>query len=177
MKKYLVLLAIAAFMVSLPFGMAMAQQTGQPGTSSQPGVSGQGGPTTPPGMGSAPAVQQPSSWGMDAFKASKVIGAHVDDASGNKIGSIHDLVIDTDSGRVPFAVLDHDGKLSAVPINLFKMGSKDETLILNMDKNQVAQIPTFAKGTWPNPRDRTYSSSIYRYFGMRPYWEESPTTR
>ncbi len=183
MKKYFAIMAIAAFVAGLPLGMAMAQQTGQYGTSgmsqqgsqygAQSGYAGQSSMS----MGSAAAVQPPSSWGMDAFKGSKIIGARVNDNAGNKIGSIHDLFVDTNTGRVPFAVIDHNGKYSAVPINLFRMGSKDHDLVLNMDKNQVAQLPTFEKNNWPNPTDRTWSSSVYRYFAMRPYWEESSNVR
>ena len=189
MKKLFATLAISAFMASMAFGTAMAQ-TSQPGTTSQPGMSGQSGMerSQDRGMSNQQGMQGqtgmqgqsmtvPEKWAKDANKASKIIGATVKDSQGNKVGSIQDLMVDTHSGRTPFFVLDHDGKYSAVPMQYLRYGDKDHDFVINMDKAHVAQLPTFDKNNWPSLTDRSWSSSVYRYYGMRPYWEETTATR
>jgi sporulation protein YlmC with PRC-barrel domain len=189
MKKLFATLAISAFMVSMAFGTAMAQM-GQSGTATQPGMSGQQGTTQDRNMSREQRDQTgqtgqtgmqgqtmtvPQNWAKDANKGSKIIGSTVQDSAGNKIGSVHDLMVDTHSGRTPFFVLDHDGKYSAVPMQYLRYSDKDHNFIINMDKAQIAQLPTFDKNNWPSLSDRSWSSSVYRYYGMRPYWEESTT--
>ncbi len=188
MKKLFATLALSAFMASMAFGAAMAQMS-QSGTTNQPGMTGQSGMSSQgmqgqtgmqgqQGMRGQAGMQGremviPQDWGKDAFKGSKIIGATVNDAQGTKVGSVEDLMVDPSTGRAPFFVLDHDGKYSAVPIQYLRYSDKGQNFVLNMDKAQVAQLPTFDKKNWPNLTDRTWSSSIYRFYGMRPYWEES----
>ncbi|HSR13203.1 MAG TPA: PRC-barrel domain-containing protein [Thermodesulfobacteriota bacterium] len=111
-------------------------------------------------------------WGKDAFKGSKMIGATVVNEQG-KLGKIEDLMVDHRNGRIPFAVLSHDGKYSAVPINAFALSTKKDTYVLNISKERLAQAPVFDKDNWPDPAQLSENTEIYKFYGVAPYWEQS----
>lgn len=193
MKKMFTTLGVMALTLGLSFGSLYAQTSGQYGT--QSGSQDQYG-TQPQGYGQSQGMtredrmqqdrmqqqgrmnqqgqmmdQQLAGWQGDQFKASKFIGSSVYNTQGEKLGKVEDLMIDPHSTRVPFAVISHDGKYSAVPFNALQYGTQKDTFVLNMSKDRLTQAPTFDKNHWPNPDDRAWSSDVYRFYGMRPHWE------
>jgi sporulation protein YlmC with PRC-barrel domain len=72
-----------------------------------------------------------------------VKGATVNDAKGQKIGSIDHLVIDKASGKAKFAVIGvGGGKDIAVPWERLQQGADNKTFSLNVDKNVATSAPT-----------------------------------
>ncbi|MGE5504232.1 MAG: PRC-barrel domain-containing protein [Actinomycetota bacterium] len=73
-----------------------------------------------------------------------VKGATVNDAKGQKIGSIDHLVIDKASGKARFAVVGAGGgKNIAIPWErLQASGSDNKTFTVNVDKNIATSAPT-----------------------------------
>jgi len=109
--------------------------------------------------------------------ASKVIGEAVVNRQDESIGEIHELVIDTDSGVIAYAVLSFGGflgvgnKLFAIPWRALELSPKEMKLILNVDKEVLKNAPGFDKEHWPNFADRTWGQSIYKYYGYDNYWD------
>ena len=109
--------------------------------------------------------------------ASKIIGEAVENRQQEKLGKIHELVIDAKEGRVAYAVLSFGGflgmgnKLFAMPWNAFEFSSTENKLILNVDKQKLEMAPGFDRDAkWPDFADRTWGTSIYKYDGYDPYW-------
>jgi len=110
--------------------------------------------------------------------ASKIIGEAVINRQNENLGKIHELVIDAQDGRLAYAVLSFGGfmgmgnKLFAMPWKAFEFAKTENKLILNVDKEKLKNAPGFDQAAkWPDFADRTWGSTIYKYYGYEPYWK------
>jgi sporulation protein YlmC with PRC-barrel domain len=126
--------------------------------------------------GTTGAVQTPSGEAKvvpNVTRASKLTGATVKNTKGEDIGEIEDLVISKD-GRIQYVVLAHGGilgageKLFAVPWKAVKAGDQEDSYIVNIDKERLAQAPSFQRNNWPNFADRDVYMMYYGYYGVEP---------
>jgi len=103
-----------------------------------------------------------------ANKASGLIGMNVRNQTDEKLGDIKDIVVDLQSGKVSYAVLDGGGvfqdKLFAVPMTAFTTSSDRSYLVLNANKARMETAKGFDKNTWPNVSNPD--------FGSEPFWEK-----
>ena len=82
------------------------------------------------------------------YRASKLLGSHVYNKNGDKIGSVDDIVISSDNS-VSFAVISVGGFLGmgsrhvAVPANLFKANEKGQILLPKASKDELMALPEF----------------------------------
>src|SRR5439155_9897934 len=111
-------------------------------------------------------------------KASELIGMTVKNRQDEKVGDIKDLIVDLHSGRVAYAVLSSGGilgignKLVAVPARSFEYSEADKKLVLNVDKETLANAPRFDKDHWPDINDLRWNTELYQHYGQEPYWSE-----
>jgi sporulation protein YlmC with PRC-barrel domain len=117
-------------------------------------------------------------------RASKLIGADVENMQGEDLGKIEDIVLDPQDGRVAYAVLSLGGflgigeKYFAIPWSaLTAKAGEDNTLMLNVDKEKLKNAPGFDKNNWPDMADRTWGQKIHSYYGVAPYWESRQAAR
>ena len=112
------------------------------------------------------------------LQASTVIGNKVVNPTGEQLGNVKELVIDVEDGRIAYAVLSFGGflglgdKLFAIPWEALMRNAKDNTFILDVNKEVLKEAPGFDKDHWPN--DAQYEAGwlldIYEYYGNSPYW-------
>jgi sporulation protein YlmC with PRC-barrel domain len=104
---------------------------------------------------SSPSAQQQ----QDELRVSELQGMKVNDAQGQEIGDIEDVVIDLQSGKVHAAVVEFGGvmgvggKSYAFPMSEFQPGKNKNQLVLNVDKQKLENTEGFAKGQWPEMGD------------------------
>jgi sporulation protein YlmC with PRC-barrel domain len=122
--------------------------------------------------------------GTNLPRASKLIGADVENGQGEDLGQIEDVVLDPQEGRVAYAVLSFGGflglgeKYFAIPWSaLTAKAGDDDTLILNVDKEKLKNAPGFERNSWPNMADRTWGQEIHSYYGITPYWQSRQAMR
>lgn len=119
----------------------------------------------------------------DIVPAKTVIGSSVVNANYEDLGTIQDLVLDAGAGRIAYAVLSFGGflglgdKYFAIPWNAFDFHLAEKRIVLNVDKELLEKAPGFDKDNWPNMADTTWGTSIYKHYGLAPYWEEVLVTR
>jgi sporulation protein YlmC with PRC-barrel domain len=112
------------------------------------------------------------------LSASTLAGDRVVNAMGEDIGKIDELMIDTISGRVAYAVLSFGGflgmgdKLFAIPWRLLSLDEDSKTFQLNVDKETLKRAPGFDKSDWPDMADRSWGTTIHSYYHSEPYWDE-----
>jgi sporulation protein YlmC with PRC-barrel domain len=119
----------------------------------------------------------------NTLNANQVLHARVLDQSGQKVGDVEDLVLDSATGRIQFAVLKlssdlatDQGKYAPVPFTLLKpsaTGSHDlfghRDLILQADRNTLVSASRFNAKNWP-PKDRVmWGPDVYAHYGVP--WE------
>lgn len=116
---------------------------------------------------------------MDKIKASDLMGVNVLSPQGEKCGSISDVVIDRAAGQVAFTIMEADAtflgrpdRLFAIPIKALSPSAAGDAMIVNIDKEKLKTAPNFAKDKWPDLADQKWGSDVYRFYGIRPYWEE-----
>jgi len=112
------------------------------------------------------------------LSATTLIGDNVVSPDGEDLGSLKELMLDLDEGRVNYAVLSFGGflgmgnKLFAVPWEAFTINTDDHTLILNVEKERLENAPGFDKDNWPDKAKHQsgWLNDVYDYYGYTPYW-------
>ena len=112
------------------------------------------------------------------LQASTIIGNKVLNRAGEQLGNLKDLVIDVEEGHVAYAVLSFGGllgmgdKLFAIPWEALMLNPKDNTFILDVDKEVLREAPGFDKDRWPDNAqyEAGWLLDIYEYYGYSPYW-------
>src|SRR5579862_2876137 len=101
-------------------------------------------------------------------------GHKVENASGNDLGKIEDLVLDEQTGHVLYAVLSFGGflgmgnRLVAVPWKRLRLKGNQKTFILNVDKETLKHAPSFDKDNWPDMTLPVWQERIETYFAYNP---------
>lgn len=118
-----------------------------------------------------------SSANRSTLSAGTLIGDEVINLSGEKVGSIKDIMLDIETGRIAYAVLSCGGflgigdKLFAVPWNSLSLDADKHAFVFDVDKDRLKQAPGFDKDNWPDMSDRTWGAGVHDYYGVSPYWE------
>ena len=110
------------------------------------------------------------------LSGSSLKGDKVVNYKGEDLGKIEEVMIDLDRGRVAYAVLSFGGflgmgdKLFAIPWQAFSVDTTNKRLVLNADKELLEKAPGFDKDNWPDMADLSLGSTLYGYYGYKPYW-------
>ncbi|WP_048153608.1 PRC-barrel domain-containing protein [Methanosarcina sp. Kolksee] len=114
--------------------------------------------------------------------ASDVKGHKVVNKNAEDLGKIEDYMLDLENGRIAYAVLSFGGflgmgeKLFAIPWSAFnvQLFENDMRIVLNVDKEILTKAQGFDKSQLP----LSYSqlSSVYTYYGYKPYWQTGDLT-
>jgi sporulation protein YlmC with PRC-barrel domain len=84
-----------------------------------------------------------------------LIGTKVKNQKGESLGSIKDVVVDFDTGRVSYCVLGvgqgayETPRYLAVPLTALRPSANGTHLILNADKEKLAESQGFDRNNWP----------------------------
>ena len=106
------------------------------------------------------------------LSASTMIGTNVKNGQGEDLGKIEDMMVDTTTGAVSYAVLSFGGflgigeKLFAVPLQVMRVDTKDEEFVLNESKERLEEAPGFDKDNWPDSADPQWRQAVYDYYGI-----------
>jgi len=150
MKKYLIVTLLAMVML-IPAAGVFAQKKNDP-------------------VKAGIAAGVPESEHINAFRVDKIIDSRVINLDGKPIGTINDLVIDIDSGRIAYAVLEFGGfmgfgdKLFAVPWQSLTSVPAEGIFIIDQSKAKLAKAPGFDKHDWPDVGDRKWGAGIYEFY-------------
>jgi sporulation protein YlmC with PRC-barrel domain len=107
------------------------------------------------------------------MRVSELIGKNVANPKGEGVGEIKDLVIDTASGKVQYAVISFGGflgmgdKLFAYPLEKFERTTERGKLVLNVDKEKMKSAPGFEDKNWPNFSTAAYRGEVDKFYGTR----------
>jgi sporulation protein YlmC with PRC-barrel domain len=111
------------------------------------------------------------------LSASTLAGDRVYNQVGEDLGKVDDLMIDTVTGRVGYAVLSFGGflgmgdKLFAVPWRALNLDQQNHRFILNVAKETLENAPGFDKDNWPDMTNQDWESQIHKFYGIE--WSRS----
>jgi len=106
------------------------------------------------------------------LSSSSINGTSVKNASGDDLGNIKDLMIDTGNGKITYAVLSFGGflglgdKYFAIPWSSLSVNTQDETMILDISQERLKDAPGFDKDNWPDQAS-DYYSSVNTFYTVR----------
>jgi len=112
---------------------------------------------------------------MNAFMVEKIIGSKVINLKWETLGKIEDLVLDIDTGRIVYAVLESGGfldigdKLFPVPWKSLAALPSEGIFFLNQSKKQMEKAPAFDKKNLPDMRDMRWGEDIFKHYGVPGY--------
>jgi len=125
----------------------------------------------------APTTTETGKTYRRVMSAGSLTGDRVVNSRGEDIGKIDEIMIDTPTGRVAYAVLSFGGflgmgdKLFAIPWSMLSLDEGNKVFRLDIDKERLKRAPGFDKDHWPDMADRTWGTSVYQYYGASPYWD------
>lgn len=107
------------------------------------------------------------------LSSTSITGTSVTNQKGENLGEIKDLMIDTETGTVNYAVLSFGGflglgdKYFAIPFEAFNVNSTTEKFVLNITKERLENAPGFDKNDWPKTSDHKYWDNLYDHYGVK----------
>lgn len=119
-----------------------------------------------------PAATRPMA--DDVISSERVEGTKVYNDTGDKLGSIDELIIDKRSGHVRYAVLEFGGFLGMgtdrypLPWDMLKYDTSRDGYVVPLDKARLEGAPRYADDT-PPAYDDDYRRSVHDYYGVTYY--------
>ncbi len=116
--------------------------------------------------------------GFTTYETTKLVGLTVRARDGAELGQIFDLVVDS-NGHVDFAIVlqpgfdEFTGRLAVVPFSTLTIseGKSDKIgVVFNADKEKFYESPDW---DYENLSAKQIAL-VDRYYGIHPYWNESP---
>lgn len=121
------------------------------------------------------------------LSGSSIIGTIVENRNGDNIGNIKDIMIDTQSGEIAYAVLSVDSgflnlgsKYFAIPLQVLEYDFGHKRILMDITRERLERAPGFDKEDWPNGPQSDFIGSIYDFYEVPPtdrYSAEMPTNR
>lgn len=113
------------------------------------------------------------------IEASKVQGTAVFNPHGERLGSIHDVMIDKRSGNSVYAIMSFGGFLGLgadyypIPWSKLKYDTSLGGYVVDIEPRVLEGAPAYAAGSAPRWGDPNYEENVHRYYGAAPYWGDS----
>jgi PRC-barrel domain len=104
------------------------------------------------------------------ISSEKVDGTAVYDRTGERLGTVHHLMIDKFSGRVEYAVMSFGGFLgigqdyTPLPWRALTYGPRLGGYMVDIDRNRLEQAPRYGRDTLPDWDDRDYRDRVDTYW-------------
>jgi hypothetical protein len=125
-----------------------------------------------------------SSWSSMGYvqKASKLMGASVNNLQDEKIGTVKNFIVDLAAGRIVAVIISSggymgmNGELSAVPPTALRFNAEHDTLQLDISKEMLANSPHFKSNEWPDFNQTGYAGGVYHAYKVEPYFTTDATT-
>lgn len=106
----------------------------------------------------------------------RVEGTSVYNQKGEKLGTIHSVMIDKRSGRVAHALLSFGGLLGIgtavhpVPWEILTYDVARDGYVVDLTREQLEKAPSLALDDADRPRKRSEHELMYEYYGVIPPW-------
>ena len=134
--------------------------------------------TSPEGARIVGGEASASGPGPEVMAADTLEGDKVVNAKGEDLGTIEDIMIDVQRGRVAYAVMSCGGflgmgeKLFAIPWNALTLDADRHCFVLDADRERLEKAPGFDKHHWPSMADDSWATQVHDFYGVRPYWSD-----
>lgn len=101
--------------------------------------------------------------------ATSVIGDRIENPQGENLGTIKNIMLDIQYGKIEYVVMEFGGflglgeKLFAIPFGALKLNPQKQAFIVDWDKETLKSAPGFDKHHWPHTNK--HFDEINSYWG------------
>jgi hypothetical protein len=119
---------------------------------------------------------QAEDFAHELISSRRVEGTAVYSEAGEKLGSIHSVMIGKRSGQVAYAVLSAGGWLGIgahvhpLPWELLTYDVDRDGYVVAVDRARLAAAPSMALDATDRPIGRDYQEQVTSYWGTLPWW-------
>jgi len=104
-----------------------------------------------------------------SVRVGEFLGTTVVDQSGDRIGTLKDIVMQPQSGKADLAIIqlslpNRTDKLTAIPWELIRV-TEPNRLMVTTDREKLMAATMFESSRWPE-FDTAYNQRIYTYYGL-----------
>lgn len=105
----------------------------------------------------------------------KVEGTAVYNRQGERLGTVHNFMVDKKTGQVAYVVMSFGGFLGMgesyhpLPWTMLKYDTRQGGYVVDLDKSRLEGAPSYTASSQPNWADRNYGLGIDSYYGVPPY--------
>lgn len=108
------------------------------------------------------------------ISADKVEGTVVYDTSGDKVGTVSNVMIDKVSGKVAYAVMatsaSGGGGGIALPWNVLSYDTGKDGYVVDVEHAKLEQAPQMAPDDLSQLENREFEKHIHDHYNIDPYW-------
>lgn len=103
--------------------------------------------------------------------SNKVEDTTVYNRQGDRLGTVHNFMVDKRSGQVEYAVMSFGGFLGIgesyhpLPWKVLTYDTDRGGYVVDLDKDKLEKAPSYRPGNEPN-YDRAYDERVHGYYGM-----------
>lgn len=107
------------------------------------------------------------------LSASSLASDDVYDPKGEKLGSVKEIMLDIQAGKISYVVLSFGGflsvgeKLFAVPWSALTVDTENRRLVMDTNEERLNEAPGFDKDNWPNMADPAWEKTVHAYYGTQ----------
>ena len=105
----------------------------------------------------------------------KVEGTAVYNRKGERLGDVHNLMVDKYSGQVAYAVMSFGGFLGIgesyhpLPWKVLDYDKRTGGYVVDLDKDKLRAAPSFTRDQTPDWSNRDWGTRVHDYYGVRPH--------
>jgi sporulation protein YlmC with PRC-barrel domain len=116
-------------------------------------------------------VNNPSDTGGHLIAASMVNGTSVYTRSGEKLGSVYDVMINKSSGKSEYAIMSFGGflgigdKYHPLPWNTLTYDERQGGYVVDIDRSRLEGAPAYSTADRDNWNDPGYGRRVDDYYG------------
>ena len=110
------------------------------------------------------------------ISSDKVEGTAVFNRQDQRLGSVHNFMVDKVTGQVAYAIMSFGGflgmgeKYHPLPWRVLTYETRLGGYVIDLDRGQLEGAPAYDAAYYPNWKDRSYGNRIDDYYGVPSYW-------
>jgi sporulation protein YlmC with PRC-barrel domain len=112
------------------------------------------------------------------LSATTILSDQVVNPAGQDLGTLEDLMIDLENGRIAYAVISFDhgflgfgGKRFAMPWPMLELDHAAKRFVINVSREVLEEAPGIGDESWPDHvPSHTWLARIYDHYGYDHYW-------
>lgn len=110
------------------------------------------------------------------ISTNRIEGTSVYNTRGEKLGTLHSVMLEKQSGKAAYAVMSFGGFLGIgklahpVPWEMLTFDEERDGYVVDLSREQLDQAPMFHLDESDRPRERSQEEAIYGHYGGTPWW-------